>query len=71
MAKRKSLPLRTRSSIVTIHEYCDRAKYVTTDSILVKLHMEEIAVREGVSITAVFYSIQSAHKKLKKFINLR
>ena len=33
--------------------------------------MEEIAVREGVSITAVFYSIQSAHKKLKKFINLR
>lgn len=28
--------------------------------------MEEIAVREGVSITAVFYSIQSAHKKIGK-----
>ena len=41
MAKRKSLPLRTRSSIVTIHEYCDRAKYVTTDSILVKLHRKQ------------------------------
>ena len=33
--------------------------------------MEEIAVREGVSIPAVCYSIQSAHKKLKKFVNLR
>lgn len=34
--------------------------------------MEEIAVREGVSTTAVFYSIQSAHKKIeKKFFNLR
>ena len=33
--------------------------------------MEEIAVRESVSIMAVFYSIQSAHKKLKKFFNLR
>ena len=41
MSKRKSLPLRTRSSIVTIHEYCDRAKYVTTDSILVKLHRKQ------------------------------
>lgn len=32
--------------------------------------MEEIAVREGVSITAVFYSIQSAHKKSEKIFQL-